>query len=351
MPAGSVSFSINPTSTEDGAVSIKVLGTTEVPRKLFVIVHAGTEGCETYPDFELGTHLASGEALSAGPFSKEYSFTPNATTTYTVCGYLAEEEYATPDATGSGTFTNVTPQTRVEEAARAKEKATAEAERAAEVKKEQEAAAKQKYEEEAPAREAAEATAAQEKREAEVAAAKAQAHKRPVTHLSVDAATHDGHSRKDPGYTNFDLNTSPYAYLTIKLSRYGHVTYHLEWGAHSKAVAVVIPWSCNSPGSTYTYTVTAKSGVGKTWKRVGHFNPVSIARCHEYEAQEAEARARHERQVIAGYEQEAREERERRERYETNCRKLGGEPVELQVGGEYRIYCRAPGGGTIAVPY
>ncbi len=114
---------------------------------------------------------------------------------------------------------------------------------------------------------------------------------------------------------------------------------------------MVIPWSCKSPGGTYHYTITAHSNVGKTLTKSGHFSPVGVERCREYEAKETEAREHHEREVIAGYEQEAREERERRERYENNCRKLGGEPVVLEVGQEYRIYCRAPGGGTIPVPY
>ncbi len=247
MPAGSVSFSINPTATENGPVNIKVSGSTEVQRKLYVVVHASGEACATYPDFETGTHLASGESLGAGGYSKEYSYTPNATTTYTVCGYVDEAEYGTPDATGSATFTNITPQTRAEESAWNAEKAKYEAERAAEAKREQEAAAKKKYEEEAPAREAAEQAANIARYNAEVAAAKAAAHRRPVKHLSVNAAAHTGHSRNDPGYTNLDLNTSPYAHITIKLSRYGHITQHLEWGESSKAVAMVIPWRLQQP--------------------------------------------------------------------------------------------------------
>ena len=351
LPSGSVAVALSPTATENGAISITVSGSIEVPRKLYVYADEGGGPCPTDPYFNTGKSLAGGEAIGAGSFSKSYSYTPTNTSTYIVCAYIDEGGFATADATGSATFTNVTPQTRAEEAARAAQKAAYEAERVAEVKKEQEAAAKEKYEAEAPARKAAKEAAEEAKYAAEVAAAKARAHKTPVKHLSVKAAAHAGHSSSDPGYTNLDLNTAPYAHITIKLSRYGHITEHLEWGESSKAVAMVIPWSCNSPGGTYNYTITAKSNVGKALTRRGHFSPVSVRRCHEYEAKEAEAHARHEHEVIAGYEQEAREERERRERYETNCRKLGGEPVELQVGGEYRIYCRAPGGGTIPVPY
>ena len=349
-PAASVSFVVSPTSTENGPVSVRVSGTTEVARKLYVFVNT-FGGCSSSPQYDDGSSLANGTSISAGVYSGEYSYTPTSTQTYTVCGYVDENEFATPDATGTSSFTNVTPKTRAEEAEKSAEQAAYAAERAAEVKKEQEAAAKKKYEAEAPARKAAKEAAEEAKYAAEVAAAKARAHKTPVKHLSVKAAAHSGHSSTDPGYTNLDITTSPYAHVVVKLSRYGHSTEHFEWGSHSTEVAEVIRWSCKSPGGTYRYVVTAKSNVGKTLTIQGHFSPVSIGRCHEYETQEAQARERREHEVIAGYEQEAREERERRERYESNCRKLGGEPVSLNVGDEYRIYCKAPGGGTIPVPY
>jgi hypothetical protein len=351
LPSGSVAVALSPTATENGVISITVSGSIEVPRKLYVYADEGGGPCPTDPYFNTGKSLAGGEAIGAGSFSKSYSYTPTNTSTYIVCAYIDEGGFATADATGSATFTNVTPQTRAEESARAAQKAAHEAERAAEVKKEQEAAAKEKYEAEAPARKAAKEAAEEAKYAAEVAAAKARAHKTPVKHLSVKAAAHAGHSSSDPGYTNLDITTSPYVHVVVKLSRYGHSTEHFEWGSHSTEVAEVIRWTCRSPGGTYRYVVTAKSNVGKTLTRTGHFSPVRIGRCHEYETQEAQARERREREVIAGYEQEAREEQERRERYDTNCRKLGGEPVSLNVGNEYRIYCKAPGGGTIPVPY
>ncbi len=351
LPSGSVGVAVSPGATENGPVSIKVTGSIEVARKLYVYADEGASPCPTDPDFNSGTTLGNGEAIGPGAFSKEYTDTPTNTSAYTVCAYIGESGYGTSDATGSASFTNVTPQTRQAEAEYAQAVAARQAEAAAQKKHEEEAAAKTKYEEEAPAREAAQEAANIARYDAEIAAAKAAAHKRPVKHLSVSAVGHPGHSRNNPGYTNLNLNTSPYAHITIKLSRYGHMTEHLEWGERSKEVAMVIPWSCKSPGGTYYYTVTAKSNVGKALTRRGHFSPVSVGRCHEYEAKEREARERHEHEVIAGYEQEAREERERRERYETNCRKLGGEPVELNVSGEYRIYCKAPGGGTIPVPY
>jgi hypothetical protein len=34
-------------------------------------------------------------------------------------------------------------------------------------------------------------------------------------------------------------------------------------------------WTCNRPGGTYTYVVTAKTRVGATLTRMGSFRPVS----------------------------------------------------------------------------
>jgi hypothetical protein len=343
MPAGSLSFAISPSSTENGPVSVKVSGSTEVSRDLYVIVNSYGDPCASFPDFESGTHLAYGETLGAGTYEKSYTYTPNQTGTYTVCGYLSENESATPDATGSGSFTNITPQTRAAEAALAAEKAAREAERAAEVKKEQEAAAKEKYKEEAPAREAAE-------KAAEIAAAKARAHKISVKHLSVTPAAHARNSSFDPGYTNLDITTSPYAYVVVKLSRYGHTTEHLEWGGHSSEVAEVIRWSCKSPGGIYRYVVTAKSGVGPTLTRKGHFAPVSITRCHTLKQQEAEARERSEHEAAKEQSHVEREERERLETNEANCRAEGGTPRTLYVEGRAERYCIAPWGGFLPVP-
>ena len=349
-PAASISISVSPTSSENGPVSIKVSGTTEVARKLYVLVNSFT-GCSSTPEYDDGSSLASGTSLTPGAYSGEYSYTPTSTQTYTVCGYVDENEFATPDATGTGSFTNVTPKTRAEEAEKSAEQAADAADRAAEVKKEQEAAAKQKYEEEAPVRKAAKEAAEEAKYAAEVAGAKARAHKTPVKHLSVKAAAHAGHSSSDPGYTNLDITTSPYAHVVVKLSRYGHSTEHFEWGSHSTEVAEIIRWSCRSPGGTYRYVITAKSNVGSTLTQRGDFTPVSVAACHQYEQREAEAHARHEREVLAGYEQEIREERERLQTYEANCRAEGGTPVTLTVEGRSERYCRAPGGGLLPVPH
>jgi hypothetical protein len=350
LPAASVAFEVSPNPTiQNQSVSVTVSGNTEVARKLYVYVDNLGRSCAVDPGNESsGEPLANGQALGPGSYVEHYTYTPTyaglAQSSYSLCGYVAPESFGAPDATGMASFT-VTSLQSIAEA----EQHAAEAQAAK--KAEEELQARAKYEAEAPAREAAKRAAEAAKYAAEIAAAKTRARKAPVKRLSVKAAAHSGHSSTDPGYTNLDITTSPYAHVVVKLSRYGHSTEHFEWGSHSTEVAEVIRWTCKSPGGTYRYVVTAKSNVGPTLTRRGHFEPVSITSCHQYEQREAEAHARHEREVIAGYEQEAREERERRERYETNCRKLGGEPVTLEVEHEYRIYCRAPGGGTLTVPY
>ena len=304
MPSASVAVVVSPTLSENTPVTITVSGETEVARKLYVYV-SRESWCESDPSNAFGTALSEsgGEAISAGEFNKTYSYTPSQTATYMVCAYVDEGGYGTPDATGTGTDANVTPQTRAEEAklaAEAKareEQAAAEAakiaaQKAAEVKKKEEEQAKKKYEAEAPAREAAQKAAEAAKREAELAAMKAQAHKTPVKHLSVKAVPHARHSSADPGFTDLDITTSPYAYVVVKLSRYGQSTKRFEWGNYSSRAAEVIRWSCKSPGGTYQYVVTAKSDVGRTLRRRGRFAPVSVTRCHALKKQEAEARER-----------------------------------------------------------
>ncbi len=371
-PAASVSISVNPTSSENGPVSVKVSGTTEVARKLYVLVNS-FGGCSSTPESDGGSSLASGTSLSPGAYSAEYSYTPTSTATYTICGYVDENEFATPDASGSATFSNVTPATKAAEAKLAAEHSNTAAEETA--KRSTEAKKLAEYlhgvaerhhcgelseeynraDVETCKSDEATIDAVEEQQiraqEAALAAKRAAAHKRPVRHLSVKAVAHTGHSSTDPGYTNLDITTSPYVYVVVKLSRYGHSAEHFEWGPHATEVAEVIRWSCKSPGGTYRYAITARTNVGPTLTRRGRFTPVSVATCHQYEQRETEARARHEQEVLAGYEQEVREERERLETYEANCRAEGGTPVTLTVEGTSERYCRAPSGGLLPVPH
>ena len=219
---------------------------------------------------------------------------------------------------------------------------------------EAEARAAAKAAAEAAAHTAAEATAraaAEARAEAELAAAKARAHKTPVKHLSVKPVAHSRHSSADPGFTKLDITTSPYTFVTVKLSRYGHSTERFEWGSHSTEVAEVVRWSCRSPGGTYRYVVTAKSDVGRALIRRGRFVPVSVARCRALKKQEAEAKERSEREAAEEQRGAEREERERLATAEANCRAEGGTPITLYVEGRAERYCRAPWGGLLPVPH
>jgi chemotaxis protein histidine kinase CheA len=234
-----------------------------------------------------------------------------------------------------------------EEVASAAQQAKQEALAALRRRAEEAANAEQRAQEEALAQEAREKA----EHQAAIAAARARAHKTPVTHLSVKAVPYTRASSFDPGYTSLRVNTSPYAYVVVKLARYGHTTLHFEWGGRSSVVAEVIRWSCKSPGGTYHYVVTAKSGVGRTLTRRGHFAPVSSGRCHQLKRQEREARERNEREAAEEQSRAEREERERLTIAERNCEAEGGRPITLIVEGRAERYCKAPNGGILWVPY
>jgi hypothetical protein len=373
MPAGSVAVAITPGSSENGPVNIKLTGSTEVPRKLWVFVNSYGGACSSAPDFDTGTRLAAGEALSAGAYSKEYSFTPSQTTTYTVCGYLDEAEYAVPDATGSGSFTNTTPQSRAEAAKRVEEQATShaaqEAAQAAEARKlaeylhgvaerghcdelssEYSSSVGACKADEAAIRAAEEAKDAKEA--AEWKAVEAIDLAEPVGSLSVKAITHAGTSSQHPGRTAIRIVTSPFAHVVIKIRRYGHRTERYDASPPSLTgrtgtVEVEYPWTCSRPGGSYRYLVTSRSGVGRTLSRSGHFSPVSVARCHALERREQEARERNARRYAEGLRQEREAEEARQREGEQNCRTEGGTVVHLYVEGEPRLGCRSPSGGLL----
>jgi hypothetical protein len=220
-----------------------------------------------------------------------------------------------------------------------------------------EEAAEAKAKAEAPAREAAAKAAAKAAQEAKAAleereyfAAVARARAVPAKHLSVKAIGHNGHSSWRPGFTNLDVTTSPYAFVTVKLARYGHTMQHIEWGARASDVAEVVNWTCQRPGGTYFYTVTARTNVGATLTKRGHFKPVSASRCDSLKRYEAEARERSAREYAERRSREAREAREVLGRWEGNCRALGGTPVTLYTSEGRERACRAPGGGLLPVP-
>jgi hypothetical protein len=183
-------------------------------------------------------------------------------------------------------------------------------------------------------------------RVARIAAARAT----PLGHLIVKPVAHQGHSSHEPGDTTLAITAAPYAYVTVKFSRRGHVTEHFVWGETASG-DVIIPWTCASPGGIYRYTVSAHTDTGRTFVRHGLFQPVSASRCHALKQREAEAQERNARRYTEEREGEARERRETLERFERNCRAEGGTPITLYTSEGTERACRNPNGGLLTVPH
>ncbi len=377
-----VSIQVSADSTRNEPVTITVSGESEMVRKLFVYISSAGNGCELTPEAEreAGREELSregGETLAAGSFKHSYDFTPEFVGIYTVCAFVDESATALPTASSAASFASSLSQAEVEERlaqAEAEEKrlnavheAEVRAAREAATKAAQEAAAKAALEASvAAAREAAARTAqesaakaAKERAEGELAAAIAAklkaARGRPVTRLSVSAVAHDGPSLAHPGYTSLQVTTSPFAFVTVRLTHNGHRTTRREWGEQPSAVAAEVSWSCQHPGGTYLYTVTAWTGVGRKLSKTGRFAPVSATRCRELEKQEAstgaqrraQAKQREAREYEEELERRQRAEDEERERQESTCRAEGGTPTIL-IGPEGTTWvCEAPSGGTL----
>jgi hypothetical protein len=393
--ADTIHLEVSPTSPPlDGPMTVTATGeVSSAGQTLRVLQPEGLGPCpeDFLPGPPLG-YLAfntGGEPEATFPLYSD-AFTQNFASNRFVCAYLTTEPGRTTVARAElvvtyGPTKEETEQTQrnkeIEERNAASKKAGEEA-HAAEVKRGEEATAKRKYEEEAPAREAA-AKKAKEAAEqaainaedarvrAEYEAAKSRAHKRPVTHLSVKTVAQRGNSSQNPGQTGLEVMATSFAHVTIKLTRYGHSAYHLDAAPNAADAydmptpgqnttpepipalswaGIAITWTCSRPGGTYRYVVTARSDVGRTLTRRGSFSPVSVAHCHELKRHEQEARERSARKYAKEVSQRAREERERLERYEYNCRAEGGTPVTLHTSEGNVRECRAPGGGLLPVP-
>ena len=372
----SVQVSANPIRGE--SATIVVSGEARAARRLFVYINSAGNGCESLPEAEreAGREELSGEhgeALAAGSFKVTYRYTPEFISTYTLCAFVDESEGAMPAATATAGFTSSPSALEIEEHAanvKAEEehaKTAREAEATASeaaARARQEAAARAAREAAAAASQEAAARAAHESAEraaAEAAAAAAQAARlkaargKPVTRLTVSAVAHDGPSLAHPGYTSLVVTTSPFAFVTVRLTRNGHKTVRREWGEQPSAVAAEISWSCHHPGGTYLYTVTAWTGVGRKLSKRGRFAPVSATRCRELEGQEAntgkhqraQAKEREAREYEEELERRGRAEREEREQQESACRQEGGTPTIVVASEGATWVCEAPGGGTL----
>jgi hypothetical protein len=178
----------------------------------------------------------------------------------------------------------------------------------------------------------------------------------PDTFLTARAYAEPGGSKQYPGKTTIDVHTDAFARVTVKLHRYGHSSERFdarpaEKTARHGTVEVEVPWTCERPGGTYSYVITARTNVGKTLTRKGRFQPVSVSRCHSWERAEREAEDRNRREYEARLRQEAAAERERENHYKSECRALDGIPttVESSEGG-FVIVCHNREGQRVSVP-
>lgn len=113
-------------------------------------------------------------------------------------------------------------------------------------------------------------------------------------------------------------------------------------------------WSCKHFGTIYNYVVTWEGPMGETITHAGDFHGASRWWCKggrrtvEREA-DRESRGYEEERVR---EQEAKERREVRavERYETNCRAIGGIVAYINTSKGERVVCHSRTGGVIPVP-
>jgi hypothetical protein len=212
-------------------------------------------------------------------------------------------------------------------------------------KKQQEEAAQRKYEEEAPARQAAQRAAEAQAKERAIE----QIRNTPVSKLSVKAIPRPQHSHEYPGHTNLEITTNPYAYVTVKLVRFGHLTENYEWGQSGRR-PISVKWTCKLPGGRYHYTVISHSNVGRSLIRRGTFSPVSSSHCQTLKREETEARERGERRYAEEQRRIERAERELLKQWESNCRAAGGTPITLHTPEGTLRACRASSGGLIPVP-
>lgn len=208
--------------------------------------------------------------------------------------------------------------------------------------------AKAQLEAEAPARKAAEAAAEKAKLEAEESTARAFAHKKRIRHLRAWTRAVYGRSSQFPGETWITIDTDPFSYVTVKLTRYGHVTLGLEWGAQSEST-LVWPWRCSGPGGVYKYEVRARrDGASKIAR--GSFAAVTPAYCRKLKREEAEARRRETKRFAEEDAREAERKDARQKRWEERCRNEHGTPTWEPFESGSELWCVGPTGGHLIVP-
>src|SRR5580692_5400529 len=114
--ADSIEISTSASPTQGEPVTVTVSGRTEQARKLYVYVSSEYTFCASTPYSEANNYGASplssssGDSISAGSFTKEYSYTPaTANTKYQLCAYIDSGSSETPNATAEESFTSLLP--------------------------------------------------------------------------------------------------------------------------------------------------------------------------------------------------------------------------------------------------
>ena len=265
VPTATVLVTLGGTPATGAPLTVAVAGTTEAARNLYVAVYEGASACAANATGNAGTFLALGTELGAGAFSYLYSYTPLSAGQYMVCAYVSHDGNATPDALAGDPFFLGAPQTPAAGAA---------AHSGAGQRGHSGALAADE-----PGRGAREAVA--------WAAAKAAALRRSVTRLSVRSVARPGGSSRHPGETVLLITTSPFARVTVTLRRSVQSTTHYDaqpaaLGAKTATLSIEYPWTCARPGASYSYTVTARTDVGRAITRRGRFHTVSAARCQAF---------------------------------------------------------------------
>ena len=259
---------------------------------------------------------------TSGAFNRTLQLTINQPGAYLLCGYL-EQSLNRVMASAAMTVGPSPAELEVQ------------AKRAAEAKAQAEAQAK---------------NAAEAQTKAAEAKTKELAEQAPATFLSVKTISHRLGSTAHPGATMFEIGTNKYAYVTITVND----GWTRQYRASGKTQDVTFNWSCRHPG-TRRYAVTAVGGAGPTLTRSGHFKTITNRWCASTKKSEEEANrdVREEERHEAEQERHRAEEKHRHEveRFDSNCEKLGGTPVELPTSEGRKIYCRGPNGGVIPVPH
>jgi hypothetical protein len=192
----------------------------------------------------------------------------------------------------------------------------------------------------------------------------------PITSIQLVVSPHHGHTYRHPGFTNFEVLTAPEpaAFMTIDLhygrENLGQLAWKPPYSAQQReeSRSGYVEWDCHFPNEAITYVAGARGETGPTMTATGTFRALISAKWCRFARKreiavnrrrgEEEARARREeREEQARHNREkAEHERAEHERFESNCRALGGTPVTIHLSTGSARVCRGPNGGLIPVP-